>query len=62
METTALATLNERQHAYLIGAFYRAFTDWHGERGKACFVKATQYIAEQRGRRMALRALRDGGP
>lgn len=62
MEKTAPGTLNERQHAYLIGAFYRAFTERHGERGKTCFVKATQYIAEQRGRRMALRALRDDRP
>lgn len=62
MEITAESMLNERQHAYLIGAFYQAFTERHGEQGKACFVKATQYIAEQRGRRMALRALRDNKP
>ncbi len=62
MEITTESTLNERQHAYLIGAFYQAFTERHGEQGKTCFVKATQYIAEQRGRRMALRALRDNKP
>ena len=51
---------NEKTHAYLIGLFYRNLKEAHGEAGVAVFVKATQKTAEQRGARMALRALRDG--
>lgn len=53
---------NERHHAYLIGLFYREMCQRYGAQGQACFVKATQYIAGQRGQRMALRAIRDGLP
>ena len=54
--------LDERHHAYLIGLFYQVLRERRGADGIHCFVKATQFIAEQRGRRMALRALRDGKP
>lgn len=53
---------DERTHAFLIGAFYRSLKETHGERGKSCFIKAAQRMAEQRGARMALRAMRDGYP
>jgi hypothetical protein len=49
----------EKIHAYSIGLFYRSFRE-KGEKGIRLFVKAAQYYAEQRGRRMSLRALRDG--
>ena len=51
---------NEKVHAYLIGLFYKNLKETHGEAGVTAFVKATQKMAEQRGARMALRALRDG--
>lgn len=53
---------NEKTHAYLIGLFYKHLKAQHGDSGLACFVKSTQKCAEQRGARMALRALRDGYP
>ncbi len=51
---------NEKVHAYLIGLFYKNLKESHGEAGVTAFVKATQKMSEQRGARMALRALRDG--
>lgn len=53
---------NERTHAFVIASFYQCLKAAQQERGVACFVKATQRMAEQRGLRMALRALRDGQP
>jgi hypothetical protein len=50
---------NEKTHASIIGLFYRSFRE-EGEKGIRLFVKAAQFYAEQRGRRMSLRALRDG--
>lgn len=55
-----MTNFNEKTHAFLIGLFYSNLKAQHGERGISCFVKATQKMAEQRGARMALRALRDG--
>jgi hypothetical protein len=48
----------ETHHAFLIFAFYRALSEIRG--GKRLFIKAAQIYGEQRGLRMALRALRDG--
>ena len=53
---------NEKVHAYLAACYYVRLTDRFGERGKAAFIQATQRYAEQRGRRMAQRAIRDGQP
>ena len=50
----------ETHHAYLIASFFRAFVAQDGVRGETAFVKAAQIYGEERGRRMALRALRDG--
>ena len=51
---------NEKVHAYIAAKFYVKLTETFGERGRKAFVHATQYYAEQRGRRMAQRAIRDG--
>lgn len=50
----------ERHHAFLAATFYQLATDKFGKRGEKAFVHATQRYAEQRGARMAQRAIRDG--
>lgn len=51
---------NEKVHAYIAAKFYVKLTEAFGERGRKAFVHGTQYYAEQRGRRMAQRAIQDG--
>lgn len=51
---------NEKVHAFIAARFYVRLTETFGERGRKAFVHGTQYYAEQRGRRMAQRAIRDG--
>ena len=51
---------NEKVHAFIAARFYVRLTEAFGERGRKAFVHGTQYYAEQRGRRMAQRAIRDG--
>lgn len=53
---------NEKVHAYIAAKYYVYLTEYFGERGRMAFIHATQYYAEQRGRRMAQRAIRDGAP
>ena len=53
---------NEKVHAFLIGSFYREMKADQGPAGVECFIKAVQKTAEQRGHRMALRAMRDEMP
>jgi hypothetical protein len=53
---------NEKTHAFIAAKFYVHLTEHFGERGKAAFTHAVRYYAEQRGRRMAQRAIRDGQP
>ena len=53
---------NEKLHAYIAARFYVRLTHTYGEKGKAAFIHATQFYAEQRGRRMAKRAIADGQP
>jgi len=50
----------EIHQADVIIAFYRQLADHHGDRGIAIFRKASEMYGENRGRRMALKALRDG--
>lgn len=50
----------EKVHAFIAAKFYVHLTEAFGERGKSAFLHATRYYAEQRGRRMAQRAIRDG--
>lgn len=51
---------NEKVHAFIAAKYYVHLTETFGEKGKKAFIHATQYYAEQRGRRMAQRAIRDG--
>ncbi len=51
---------SERTHAFIAANFYEELTKTFGERGRKAFVHATQYMAGQRGRRMAQRAIGDG--
>lgn len=54
---------NEKTHAFIVASYYKQLTEQLGkERGEAIFIKASQKYAEQRGARMALRAMRDGYP
>ncbi|MBP5750912.1 MAG: L-2-amino-thiazoline-4-carboxylic acid hydrolase [Firmicutes bacterium] len=53
---------NEKLHAYIAARFYVRLARSYGEKGKAAFIHATQFYAEQRGRRMAKRAIADGQP
>lgn len=53
---------NEMVHAFIAAKFYVYLTERFGERGKSAFLHATRTYAEQRGRRMAQRAIRDGQP
>lgn len=52
----------EKQHAFLAASFYQQLTMRFGDRGEQAFILATQRYAEQRGSRMAQRAIRDGKP
>jgi len=53
---------NEKLHAYIAARFYVRLTHTYGQQGEAAFIHATQFYAEQRGRRMAKRAIADGQP
>ncbi|MDD6600761.1 MAG: L-2-amino-thiazoline-4-carboxylic acid hydrolase [Galactobacillus timonensis] len=53
---------NEKTHAYIAAKFYHYLKEQFGERGVAAFIHATQLYAQQRGSRMAQRAIRDGKP
>ena len=53
---------NERVHAYIAAKYYVYLTEKFGDNGKDAFLLATRHYAEQRGRRMAERAVRDGQP
>lgn len=58
-----MITLNEKHHGFIVLEFYQAFIQQDAEeRGEAVFRKAAQLYGEERGRRMSLRALRDGNP
>lgn len=51
---------NEMVHATIAARFHVRLTGAFGERGRMAFLHATRCYAEQRGRRMAQRAIRDG--
>ncbi|MBP5304973.1 MAG: L-2-amino-thiazoline-4-carboxylic acid hydrolase [Lachnospiraceae bacterium] len=51
---------NEKVHAYIAAKYYVYLKESFGNRGVEAFKYATRYYAEQRGRRMALRAIADG--
>lgn len=50
----------ERHHAFLIGLFYREMVRQWGKEGEEIFIQAVKEYAEQRGRRMAMRASNHG--
>lgn len=51
---------NEKVHAFIAAKYYEHLTAAFEERGRRAFIHGTQYYAQQRGRRMAQRAIRDG--
>ena len=53
---------NEYQHAWIVCQFYTQLVEKYGENGKKAFIQATQTYGEERGKRMAMRAIRDGRP
>lgn len=53
---------NEKVHAYIAAKYYVYLKERFGGRGLEAFRHATRYYGEQRGRRMAQRAIRDGQP
>ena len=53
---------HEKTHAFLAAQYHQSLTEAFGGRGRQAFTQATRYYGEQRGRRMAQRAIRDGQP
>ncbi len=53
---------SEMMHAFIAAKYYVYLKESFGEKGEAAFLHATRHYAEQRGRRMAQRAIRDGKP
>lgn len=51
---------NERVQAYIVARYYVRLTESFGKQGRETFLLATRTYAEQRGHRMAQRALADG--
>lgn len=52
--------LNEKHHAFLVAQYYRILHDLDPAGAQAVFLFCTRKYAEERGARMAQRALRDG--
>lgn len=57
-----MTKLNERHHAFISAAFYRELKAGNFDNYEQAFLLATRKYAEQRGSRMAQRAIRDGRP
>ena len=55
-----MAILNELHHAYLVGCFYDELKRAYGDMGVLAFQRGAKIYGEQRGNRMAMRAIRDG--
>lgn len=55
-----MKNFTERHHAFISAMFYKLLIEKFNERGEKAFILATQRYAEQRGSRMAQRAIRDG--
>ena len=53
---------NEHHHAWIVSDYYRLLLEQFGAAGKRAFVQAAQTYGEQRGKRMAMRAIADGRP
>lgn len=50
----------EYHHAWIVSEFYQRMLGQWQERGEAAFIQAARTYGEQRGKRMAMRAIRDG--
>lgn len=57
-----MAALNERHHAFISAKFYQELEAEGFDGFRQAFLLATRKYAEQRGSRMAQRAVRDGRP
>ena len=53
---------NEHHHAWIVSDYYRLLRERHGEAGRRAFLQAARTYGEQRGKRMAMRAIADGRP
>lgn len=54
--------LNEHHHAIILDTCFKTLRELRGERGIELFRLCARAYGERRGRRMAMRALRDGNP
>lgn len=54
--------MDEFQHAFIVSEYYRLLKEKWGEQGIAAFRMAAITYGEQRGKRMAMRTVRDGHP
>lgn len=61
-DASLLSSFDERHHAWIVSDFYRLLLAERGESACETFLLATRAYGEQRGRRMAMRALADGRP
>jgi len=50
----------EMHHAFIVASYYKRLIQEFGDRGLQAFIHATHIYAQQRGSRMAQRAIRDG--
>lgn len=57
-----MSEFTELHHAFIVARYYKYLTETFGAQGLQLFIMATQKYAEQRGSRMAQRAIRDGKP
>ena len=55
-----MLSLKEQHHAFISAIFYREMRDGGFDNFEAAFLRATQKYGEERGGRMAQRAIRDG--
>lgn len=52
----------EYHHAWIVSEYYRILTEQWGSKGTEAFRQAACTYGEQRGKRMAMRAIKDGQP
>jgi hypothetical protein len=57
-----MTEFNEMHHAFIAARFYKRLLDYDKDKGLQTFIHATHQYAQQRGFRMAQRAIRDGKP
>ncbi|HCU08731.1 MAG TPA: hypothetical protein DF480_07215 [Clostridiales bacterium] len=57
-----MTEFSELSHAFIVGCYYRELKKAFGERGVRAFAHMTILYGQQRGSRMAQRAIRDGKP